>query len=123
MRKNKVCETASINKNMQTTAPGPLLPNAEYERRKLFLEGLRTLTKAEHIEIIRILQKHETEFSENNNGVFFNVCAVPQPVFDVLELFLQFTQRNRQNLEDREIYLSTLSTGLTKMTEFKHDAM
>lgn len=123
MRKKNQGETASINKNMPTTAPGPLLPNAEYERRKLFLEGLRTLTKAEHIEIIRILQKHETEFSENNNGIFFNVCVIPQPVFDALELFLQFTQRNRQNLEDREIYLSTLSTGLTKMTESKQDTM
>jgi hypothetical protein len=103
--------------------PGPLLPPEEYERRRRFLEGLRSLTKAEHIEIIRILQKHEAEFSENNNGVFFNVCALPQPVFDALELFLSFTQKNRQNLEDREVYLSTLSTGMiaVKMTESKPD--
>jgi hypothetical protein len=101
--------------------PGPLLSNEEYERRKLFLDGLHSLTKAEHIEIIRILQKHETEFSENNNGIFFNVCAIPQNVFDALELFLQFTQKNRQTLEDREVYMSTLSTGLTKMTESKQD--
>jgi hypothetical protein len=102
--------------------PGPLLSNEEYERRKLFLEGIHTLTKAEHIEIVRILQKHETEFSENNNGIFFNVCTLPQDVFDALELFLQFTQQNRQNLEDREVYLSTLSTGLTKMTESKPES-
>ena len=101
--------------------PGPLLTPDEYERRRRFLEGLRTLTKAEHIEIIRILQKHEAEFSENNNGVFFNVCVLDQPVFDALELFLSFTQQNRQKLEDRELYLSTLSTGLIaiKMTESK----
>ena len=92
--------------------PGPVLPHDEYERRRNFLEGLRTLTKAEHIEIIRILQKHEAEFSENNNGVFFNVCTLPQSVFDALELFLSFTQKNRKNLEDRELYLSTLSTGI-----------
>jgi hypothetical protein len=100
--------------------PGPLSQD-EYERRRSFLEGLRTLTKAENIEIIRILQKHEAEFSENNNGVFFNVCTLTQPVFDSLELFLSFTQKNRQNLEDRELYLSTLSTGLieVKMTESK----
>jgi hypothetical protein len=101
--------------------PGPLLPHDEYERRRRFLEGLRTLTKAEHIEIIRILQKQEAEFSENNNGVFFNVCTLPQSVFNALELFLSFTQKNRKNLEDRELYLSTLSTGIVavKMTESK----
>lgn len=102
--------------------PGPLLPQEEYERRKRFLDGLRTLTKAEHIEIVRILQKHEAEYSENTNGIFFNVCTLDQPVFDALELFLYFTQKNRKNLEDREMYLSTLSTGLTvKMTESKPD--
>lgn len=103
-------------------APGPLLPQEEYERRRRFLEGLRTLTKAEHIEIVRILQKYEAEFSENNNGIFFNVCSLDQAVFDALELFLYFTQKNRKNLEDREMYLSTLSTGLiVKMTESKPD--
>ena len=105
---------------MPTTPPGPLLAQDEYERRKRFLDGIRSLTKAEHIEIIRILKKYEAEYSENTNGVFFNVCTLEQPVFDALELFLSFTQKNRQNLEDREMYLSTLSTGLViKMTESK----
>ena len=100
--------------------PGPLLAQDEYERRKQFLEGIRSLTKAEHIEIIRILKNHEAEYSENTNGVFFNVCTLEKPVFDALELFLNFTQKNRVNLEDREMYLSTLSTGLVlKMTESK----
>lgn len=105
---------------MSTATPGPLLSNEEYERRKQFLDGIKILTKAEHIEIVRILQKFETEYSENTNGIFFNVCAIPQNVFDALELFLSFTQTNRQKLEDRETLMSTLSTGLLiKMTESK----
>lgn len=102
------------------STPGPLLTSDEYERRKRFLDGIKILTKAEHIEIVRILQKFETEYSENTNGIFFNVCAIPQNVFDSLELFLSFTQTNRQTLEDRESLMSTLSTGLVvKMTESK----
>lgn len=102
------------------STPGVQLSSEEYERRKLFLDGLKLLTKAEHIEIVRILQKYEAEYSENTNGIFFNVCTLSQSVFDALELFLSFTQKNRQNLEDREMYLSTLSTGLViKMTESK----
>jgi len=90
------------------SAPGTLSPE-EYERRKVFLENLKSLTKTEHIEIIRILQKHSAEFSENLNGVFFNCCNLAQPVFDDLELFIQFTQTNRKNLADRELYLSSLT--------------
>ena len=88
--------------------PGTLSPE-EYERRRAFLESLKGLTKTEHIEIIRILQKHSAEFSENLNGVFFNCCNLAQPVFDDLELFIKFTQTNRKNLADREMYLSSLT--------------
>jgi hypothetical protein len=88
--------------------PG-ILSGDEYERRKLFLEQLKGLTKSEYIEIVRLLQKHEAPFSENLNGVFFNVCALTQPVFDALELFIHFTQSNRKNLADRDTFLSTLT--------------
>ena len=90
------------------TVPG-VLSSEEYERRKAFLDNLKSLTKTEHIEIIRILQKHSAEFSENLNGIFFNCCNLAQPVFDDLELFIQFTQTNRKNLADRELYLSSLT--------------
>jgi tryptophanyl-tRNA synthetase len=89
--------------------PGILkLPTEEYERRKLWLNSINSLNKAEYIEIIRILKKHDEEFSENLNGIFFNVANVKQETFNSLQLFLEFTQRNRQDLGDREAYMSTL---------------
>ena len=91
------------------SAPGTLSA-AEYERRRRFLEDVKTLTKAEHIEIVRILQKHDAPYSENANGVFFNVSSMDQEVFDALELFLNFTQANRRSLADREMYMSSLAT-------------
>jgi hypothetical protein len=94
---------------MSDTPPGLLAPE-EYERRKQFLEGLKGLTKPEYIEIAKILQKHNAVYSENANGIFFNVCALSQEVFHSLELFLKFTQSNRKNLAEREIYMSTLTT-------------
>ena len=86
------------------------LESDEYYRRKLFLDNLRTLTKPEYIEIVRILKNHEILFSENQNGIFFNVASLPQPVFDDLEKFLHFTQVNRRALSDRDSFLSTLIT-------------
>jgi hypothetical protein len=82
----------------------------EYDRRKQCLEILKGLSKPEHIEILRILRKHNTSVSENLNGTFFNLCLLDQPVFDDIELFIKFTQSNRKNLADRELYMSTLVT-------------
>jgi hypothetical protein len=93
---------------MATNTPG-LLPTEEYERRKTFLASLKTLTRAEHIEILRILQANNVPFSENQNGVFFNVGLLTQPAFDALELFMKFTHSNRKNLADRENFISSLS--------------
>jgi hypothetical protein len=97
----------------QMSDPGLLAPE-EYERRKSFLEGLTGLTKSEYIEIIRILNKYEFPYSENDNGIFFNVCNVSQELFNSLELFMDFAQINRKNLSEREVYMSTL-TKLTKV--------
>ena len=88
---------------------GPLRPE-EYERRRRFLDNLKSLTKAEYIEIVRILNKHAIPYSENANGIFLNLVIIPQDAFDTLELFMNFTQNNRRSLADREIFLSTLVT-------------
>jgi hypothetical protein len=89
------------------STPNKLSPE-EYERRRIFHDSLKSLTKAEYVEVLRLLNKHEEPYSENLNGVFFNVCNVSQKTFDALELFLQFTQSNRRDLADRERFLSTL---------------
>lgn len=91
------------------TESTPLLSSEEYERRKQFLEQLKGLTKSEYGEILRILQRHKTNVSENHNGSFFNLCSLEQPVFEDLVRFLQFTQTNRKTLADRELFLSSLT--------------
>jgi len=89
------------------SSPGKLT-DAEYERRKTFHGNLKSLTKAENIEILRVLQRGEETFSENLNGIFFNVVSLKQETFDALELFLNFTHSNRRDLVEREMYMSSL---------------
>ncbi len=98
------------------------LTSEEYERRREFLEGLKGLTKAEYIEIVRILQKHEVVYSENANGIFFNVCLLDQDVFNALTQFLQFTQSNRRDLAEREMFMSSLATTMKYMENTPIDA-
>ena len=94
-----------------SAVPGVLNPE-EYERRREFLDSLKGLTKAEYIEIVRILQKHEVSFSENANGIFFNVGMLEQKAFDALIQFLNFTQSNRRDLAEREMLMSSLTTEM-----------
>jgi len=89
------------------STPGKL-SSEEYNRRKQWLDVLSNLTSAEYVEIVRILKKHQEEYSENNNGIFFNVANVKQETFDALQLFMEFTFKNRSELADREKFLSTL---------------
>jgi hypothetical protein len=96
---------------MGSNAPGLLVPE-EYERRRIFLESLKTLTKAEHVEIARILVKHSVAFSENSNGIFFNVGLLEQDVFEALLKFMEFTQFNRRDLAIREQMMSSLATEM-----------
>jgi len=94
------------------STPGKL-SSEEYNRRKRWLDTLSNLTSAEYVEIVRILKKHQEEYSENNNGIFFNVASVKQDTFDALHLFMEFTFKNRSELADREKFLSTLVVSVT----------
>jgi len=87
----------------------------EYNRRKQFLQEISSLTTAELIEIVRILRQHKFAYSENTNGVFFNVAAVPQELFEDLHTFIQFTKTNRSSIEDRNKLFTTL--GVEPLSE------
>ncbi len=94
------------------------LTNEEYEERKVFLEELKKLVVVEQEEIFRILKKNKCEYSENSNGVFFDVSRISNEIFHEMKTFLSFCQANRKNFEirDREMEDSRLNLGsLTKV--------
>lgn len=93
----------------------PGLSIEEYDRRKQFLQEISSLTTAELIEIVRILRAHKFAYSENTNGVFFNLAAVPQDLFEDLNSFIQFTKTNRTSIEDRNKLFTTL--GVEPLSE------
>lgn len=95
------------------------LTNGEYEERRHFLEDLKTLVLSEQEEIFRILKKGGCEFSQNTNGVFFDVSKVPAPVFQQMKKFLIFCQANRKTFEqrDREMEDSRLNLGSSGKVE------
>jgi hypothetical protein len=58
---------------------------AEYEAKKQFLEDLKGLEKSSYEEIFRIVKDSEVEYTENSNGIFFDVAKINMPVFEKLQ--------------------------------------
>ena len=83
------------------------MDKTEYSRREQFLEALKTLGEPEYLEILRLLQKKNVHYSENANGVFFDVAALDQETFDSLEQFIEFVKKNRAELSEREVLINS----------------
>jgi len=75
----------------------------DYELRKQFLEDLKILNKSEKEEIFRILKDNDSIFSENSNGIFFDVSKLSNDAFELMLKFIDFCKKNRKDFEIREI--------------------
>jgi hypothetical protein len=84
------------------SASAAALSGKEYDDRKLFLEELKTLARSEQEEIYRILYRANAEYSENSNGVFFDVCKLPADIFQQMQKFMEFCKKNRNDFAMRE---------------------
>jgi hypothetical protein len=74
----------------------------EYEDRKVLLEEMKRLVKSEQEAIFRILKTDQAEFSENSNGIFFDVCKLSTPVFNRMKEYIEFCRKNRDEFVQRE---------------------
>ena len=101
------------------SATAATLTNEEYEDRKKMLDEFKKLVKSEQEQIFTILKKHKIEFSENTNGVFFDMSRVSNAAFDDMKNFIVFCQANRTEFEvrDRALESSRLNLGDTNSIE------
>ncbi len=74
---------------------------SDYEERKIFLERLNCLVKDECKEIFLIIKRSGVPWSENFNGIFFDINAVPAETFEKLKSFMEFCMTNRKEQENR----------------------
>jgi hypothetical protein len=72
------------------------LTNIEYESRKQLLTDLKILSKTEALKMFEILKQHKVEYSENSNGVFFDLTKVSAEVFEELNTYMEFCKKIRQ---------------------------
>jgi hypothetical protein len=78
------------------------LSSDEYDERKQLLGELKLLTKYEQGEIFKRLKLYSAEFSENSNGVFFDLCKLPAEAFQDMKRYVEFCRKNREEFAQRE---------------------
>ena len=80
-----------------------------YEERKTLFEHLKILVKSEYEEVFRILKKYNESYTENSNGIFFDVNLLKDETFAQLKEYMQFCLENRRLEEGRSKQLANLS--------------
>jgi hypothetical protein len=93
------------------------LTQIEYEERKEFMEKLNILVKSEYEEIFRIIKRNEDEWSENSNGIFFDVATLKKDTFDNLRVFMNFCMENRKEQEQRQKEMEALRSETDVLKE------
>jgi hypothetical protein len=82
----------------------------DYDRRKEFCKDIESLSRPELEELYRILRREGGEYSENSNGIFFDITNLPTPIFDALWKFIQFCKSNARDLEERKKQIVDMSS-------------
>jgi hypothetical protein len=73
---------------------------ATYDERKKIFEYFKILVKPEQEEIFRIIRKTRENYTENSNGIFFDLSTISDDTFNQIKEYLNFCLRTRQ--EDAE---------------------
>ena len=80
----------------------------EYDQRKQLHEDLKSLSEEEYKEIFRIIKRNNVPFTENSNGIHFDLCNINQETFTNIVRFLNLCSQQRENEEARTKELDTL---------------
>ena len=86
-----------------------------YDDRKAFHDNLKSLVKSENEQIFRILKKNNEKYTENSNGVFFDVINISEKTFDEMKLFMNFCIENRRQESNRASEIVNLATEVNTL--------
>jgi NTP pyrophosphatase (non-canonical NTP hydrolase) len=96
------------------TVANTVATKQSYETKKQLLEEIKLLSKEECEEVFRIIKRNHVEYTENSNGVFFDLTQCSNEVCLDLEKLLELSKTQRKNEEQRSQALETLRQESTK---------
>lgn len=79
-----------------------------YDDRKKIFDIIKILSKPEFEEIYRIIRKTKESYTENSNGIFFDLNTVSDESFAHIKAYLDYCIKTRQEDESRLKELETI---------------
>jgi hypothetical protein len=69
---------------------------------KKLIDDIEVMPKESHIEIFKIFRLYNVKFTENNNGVFFNMNNIDSKCLDKLDNYVNFINENNKDILEFE---------------------
>jgi hypothetical protein len=88
-----------------------------YEDRKKMFEIMKMLVKSEQEEVYRIIRKTKETYTENSNGIFFDLASISESSYLQIKEYLDFCIKTRIEMDSRQKeidYIRSQSTGLVE---------
>jgi hypothetical protein len=82
------------------------------ERCKKIESMIKTLSQTQYEELFKILQKNNCEYTVNNNGIFLNLSWINSALLDKIELFINFCNKSKRELDRYEQICKDLNDDL-----------
>ena len=75
--------------------------------RKSLFDNIKILDMPEQEEIFRIIRKTKESYTENSNGIFFDLSTISDETFNLIKEYINFCLKTRQ---EHELRLKDLET-------------
>jgi hypothetical protein len=72
-----------------------------YDERKQIFDTIKVLAKPEQEAIFRIIRKAKENYTENSNGIFFDLTDISEVALVQIKDYLHFCLKTRQEHENR----------------------
>ena len=92
------------------------------KQRKALVNQIAMLSSPEHEEILKIIRSHDISYSQNKNGIFFNISVLPDSIVDEINSIVRFCLSQQQELEEYDIKINEckLNTNVQRVDIKKH---
>lgn len=88
-----------------------------YEQQRRLFDMMKLLSLPEQEEIFRILRKHKESYTENSNGIFFDLSTLSMESFEQIKEYLNFCMKTRQDMDVRIREMEDIRIQNQKYTE------
>lgn len=80
----------------------------EKSERKLLFENIKILDTPEQEEVFRIIRKTKESYTENSNGIFFDLSTISNESFNLIKEYINFCLKTRHEHDVRLKELETI---------------